>query len=189
MKKPLLLASCLFCFLLSDAQVFKKGNFLVSGSYGLVGQFLYDPNYCPMGEPITLQARTNNVHLKTEYALSKHLGVGLGVNNTNFVSKKSIQNSTFTESTRSNSIIARVNFHILHAKKWDPYFGIGGGIGRRVASSTSDAFQELNFKRHTNVLVPDFSIGCRRQVWQKLSVFTEIGHASSSLQIGISYQL
>lgn len=189
MKKPLLLAACLFCFSLLDAQVFKKGTFLVSGSYGLGRQLIIDRWVCGNGLPITLQKRLFNFHTRAEYAVTKHIGITGGLNITHSFYKQFRNNVIFTEASTAIVPISKVNYHFGQSKKWDPYFGIGGGIGINFENAKSDAVEELNASDSYLVLRPDCTVGIRGQVRQKLSVFAEAGYASYKTQIGISYQL
>lgn len=210
-SKSLMLIGLIFAQHNSHAQAFEEGKSYVSASYG-VGTFFslgfgavksLIKEVIPNASGIKLST-LGPICGKYEYAVSKHLGLGLGINyisnDINYVDSYTTSNGQYTVinkyevSRTSLSFLARANVHLGDHEKLDPYFGAGIGYryetwGQEYSFSSTDP----NAKSSEHDL-PSFpgipfgleaTFGLRYLFTPNVGAFAEVGFAKSVLQAGI----
>lgn len=193
----------------SNAQAFEEGKNYASLSYGF-GTFFG----AGFGASKTLIEKAginvSDIRLSTigpisakyEYAVSRHLGLGLGINyisnDVNYLDSYTSNGYTVVNRYELNrtsvSFLARANVHFGDHKKLDPY--LGAGIGYRYekwAQEYSFTSTDPNAKPSENSL-PSFpgipfgfeaTFGVRYLFTPNVGAFAELGFAKSFTQFGV----
>jgi opacity protein-like surface antigen len=197
MKKFLFLSilSCglfLTCSSKLNAQAFMPGDFIISAGYGTPNLsksvFKTWENYSDYN-----LSGFGPLHLKGEYAVAEHFGLGVSVNYSNTKITFDDQGYNYTLKYNPLSVNIRGNVHFGSNDKFDPYLGIGVGYGYRkwdLNSSDPDANEFLD--NISSISIPiglEATLGARYYFTDNIGVFVEAGPAKSLVQLGLSFKL
>lgn len=178
-----------------NAQVFREKAFFISTGYGAgnlgiavfndLGSVLETKSFGPM-------------HIKSEYAVSEHIGIGLNFafasadllteDEVTFINQEGMQEKLRWDAEWTSwSLLARVNFHMGHHEKIDPYWGVGIGFrdwtydaisnNPNLEASKGSALINLGFET---------TFGLRVMPHENIGLFTEFGISKSLFQVGIT---
>lgn len=194
-----------------DYSAFTKGKTYFSGGYGLINaNFILartlEKSLLKGWDEVNF-SKVPNIYVKGEYALSKHVGVGLniatgGLNAHVFLDSLNNQNVRIAGDLtyKSWSALARINFHVLNDEQWDIYLGLGVGLRMNTVrvSSNDPLTDHWDFPVNLGVVekrIPnslsfpslgaDMTLGLSYSINPAISLYTEMGMAKSALQVGM----
>jgi opacity protein-like surface antigen len=176
-----------------QAQAFMPGDVIFSAGYGTpnLSKSLFKTweNYTDY----TLSG-FGPVHIKGEYGVAEHFGLGLSVNYSN--TKVVFVDGTYNYTLKYNplSVNLRGNVHFGSDEKFDPYLGIGVGYGSRkvqVQSSDPDVttFLGTAFNFFDIPIGLEATLGARYYFTDNIGLYVEVGPAKSLVQLGLSFKL
>jgi len=183
----------------SNAQAFTDGSNAISVGYGFgsLGAAFYKTLLSSSDNVKT--SNLGPVYLKYERGVTDHIGIGLNIAyaankaSSDYIGYDDNFNEvTYTESlTRTTlSVLARLNYHIGHSDKFDPY--VGAGIGYRNASWK---FKSTD-PNYGNFTIPSFlplgfelTVGARYYFTPNIGLYAEVGAAKSVAQLGVTINM
>lgn len=136
-------------------------------------------------------------HVKYEYGVSKHIGIGLSagfvtvgydrafqgydyVNNVSVPAKETFSLTNFV-------FVPRINFHMGSNKYVDPYFGLGAGYQLyNLKYTNTDPSGLSTFAFPASGLAMEVVFGTRIMFSQNLGIYIETGYAKSLMQGGLT---
>ena len=144
---------------------------------------------------ISSLTKSLNLHLKFEFFVSKHFGLGATVNygKTDYIYLREVKSYYKYEiektpiATEVVSLNLRLNYHILYNRVVDIY--LGGGTGIRLVKTNSksnsipDLYKSGAFREH------ELSIGVRYFVKGIVGMFAEVGLGRTLVQVGINFNI
>lgn len=199
----------------NDVPGFVKGKIYLSGGIGGLNLNYRIANamkssIAPNWKSVEIERR-NTWFGKAEYALTPHVGLGVGFSYSGLninVKMDSVTSMNIpidgTLKYRTWSALARVNYHIIQENNFDLYIGTGLGFRANNFSVTDNdpIYDRWNFPIDLGIItrkiphtlsVPtfgaDFTVGMRYHILPPIAVYAEFGVAKSFAQGGITIRI